>query len=541
MKSDKNKLIMERRLLDMLTSNIPLNLKETYQYYLEKNQKLLHKIQEENLEKYEKALLTVKEQIRLCESDTMKEKLEDDIRKWYLSYRNKYNVFPDFPSEEEGGSNKIFYIQAAIDENMKEVAQYERVKKKEVKNEIKLNQKKILNTSESFITSASNCIPIINEICDDYNVLWKDSNEVNNALKIYENDIIREQKLLEVKEEIRIQVDQIMREELEILKEALAKDKGMKRKKGKGKGRKKKKKLKIKKDLTADRSLESLFKELLDNGIIIKSIPTILDDFLGDYNFVGASLSRQAAEFIWHHSADIKHIIIAYCILPLSNSAIHMLAPLIKSILFFGPPGVGKKVLINAICSATHAVIFDLSPENIANKYPGKAGLKMLMHLVEKVGKIFQPTIILINNAEKSFMKKVPKTDKSDPKRLKKALIKFIKSIKPLDRILLCGISNAPFNASDMKGLNATYQKMIYVPPPEFGSRQIIWKNFILQAKGEITSQLHLSTLSKISDGYTGNQIKLVVQENWFNKTALAKKRKKMLTSTEDKIKSKFK
>ena len=60
----------------------------------------------------------------------------------------------------------------------------------------------------------------------------------------------------------------------------------------------------------------------------------------------------------------------------------------------------------------TGATVFDFSAANIAGKYPGKDGLKMLMHLLSKVGKALQPTIILINDCEKQFVKKLSKADK---------------------------------------------------------------------------------------------------------------------------------
>ena len=42
-------------------------------------------------------------------------------------------------------------------------------------------------------------------------------------------------------------------------------------------------------------------------------------------------------------------------------------------------------MLVHAICNETGANLFDLSPANLAGKYPGKDGLKMLMHLIFKV------------------------------------------------------------------------------------------------------------------------------------------------------------
>jgi ATP-dependent 26S proteasome regulatory subunit len=85
-------------------------------------------------------------------------------------------------------------------------------------------------------------------------------------------------------------------------------------------------------------------------------------------------------------------------------------------------------MLLHAICSETGATLFDLTPANIVGKYPGKTGLIMLIHLVMKVSRLLQPSVIWMDEADKPFMKKIPKTDKTDPKRLKKDLAKMIKS-----------------------------------------------------------------------------------------------------------------
>lgn len=55
---------------------------------------------------------------------------------------------------------------------------------------------------------------------------------------------------------------------------------------------------------------------------------------------------------------------------------------------------------------------------------------------ITRVDRILQPSIIYIDDAEKTFLKKVAKTDKTDPKRLKKDLSKIVKSIGPSDLVL---------------------------------------------------------------------------------------------------------
>ena len=91
--------------------------------------------------------------------------------------------------------------------------------------------------------------------------------------------------------------------------------------------------------------------------------------------------------------------------------------------------------------SILEATFFDLTATNIVGKYPGKSGLNMLIHLVQKVSRLIQPAVVFIDQAEKTFIKKVSKTDKSDPKRLKKDLPRLVKSFASEDCVMLIGAS----------------------------------------------------------------------------------------------------
>ena len=59
--------------------------------------------------------------------------------------------------------------------------------------------------------------------------------------------------------------------------------------------------------------------------------------------------------------------------------------------------------------------------------------------------RLLQPSIIYIDQADKTFLKNVSKTDKSDPKRLKKDLPRLVRSLSPEDRVMLIGASRCPW------------------------------------------------------------------------------------------------
>merc|ERR1719494_802865 len=337
-----------------------------------------------------------------------------------------------------------------------------------------------------------------------------------------------------------------MRQELKNLKLAVDREKGKKKgkkgKSGKKSGKKKKKKSgrksgkkgkkkgKKEKDLTADRTIESLYEELVAEGILVQYPKISLQDYIGEYSYLGTTL-RQANIEPMPSLADVRRVITEFCILPLGSQAVHERSPLVKSALIAGPRGVGKKMLIHCICTETGANLFDLTAANIAGKYPGKSGLQMMLHMVFKVARQLQPSVVFLGDAERTFVKKVPKTDKTEPKRLKKDLPKVLKTLKPEDRVLIIGTSRQPFDA-ELKPFCQAYQKVLLIPRPDYASRYMLWARLIVKYGGRITSTMDLSSLAKITDGYTQAHLVQAITQVLTDKR-IQQLSKKSLTATE--------
>ncbi len=196
-----------------------------------------------------------------------------------------------------------------------------------------------------------------------------------------------------------------MKAELTYLKRALEKKKGKKGKGKKGKGKKgkkggrggkkgktgkrkrKKKKGKKAKDLTPDRTWESLYEELVLAGIIVRYPKLEFDDLIGDYSLVNETIRKHWAEtpveFLEDSQlkmpsgpnpapgyGDIKRALRDIVILPMGSPTVHEMAPYTRSLLIAGPPGSGKKSLVYAICTEMGATLFDLTAANLAGKHP---------------------------------------------------------------------------------------------------------------------------------------------------------------------------
>ncbi|ERE81836.1 ankyrin repeat and SOCS box protein 18 [Cricetulus griseus] len=503
----------------------------------EKVTRLRNEVQMKHEQSYQEALVNIKEDLKLMEGPDIKEHLQDQIRQWFIECRNLTGTFPEYPDEEEGGSAIIFSNKTpeqVIEDILTNQEEEEKLKKKKKKEEKERRERRLKKGKR------------------------EKERKTTKEKKDFDPEMIKEEKRKELELEIRVQVDELMRQELKKLKLAVNKEielpiKGKKGKKGKGKkGKKRGRRGKKDKDLTADRTIESLYRELVEEGLLIQALKVNLSDYIGEYSYLGTTL-RQVAIEPMPSLLDVRQLITLYGILPLGSAEVHEKAPLVKSLLLAGPPGVGKKMLVHAICTETGANLFNLSSSNIAGKYPGKNGLQMMLHLVFKVARQLQPSVVWIQDTEKTFYKKVPQSEKpNEPKRLKKHLPKILKLLRPDDRILIVGTTQRPFDA-ELQSFCRVYQKIILVPRPDYASRYgkyskafrvapgwplgayvshratvffiasqtgrtegrlaVLWKQIILRNGGVLTNALNISCLSKVTDGFTQGQIVKVVKE----------------------------
>ncbi|XP_077664914.1 IQ and AAA domain-containing protein 1-like [Eretmochelys imbricata] len=469
---------------------------------------------------YQQALMGIQEGLYEMEGPAMREEMKEQLRQWFIECHDLTGRFPEFPDKEIGGSSILFaektpeQVKAELDlledEGQRKKDKKDKEKTKEGKQ--KKGKDKKQEEDEGLKLALSKFLPVISEGFTQYQTIWGNRDESNNFEQRYEPELIKAQKRKEVEKELRLQVDELMREELQLLKLAVDRDEGKshmakksnKQKKGKKGGKKEK-------DLTPDRTLDSLYEELVLQGILKQAQHVQLADYTGDFCYLGTTL-RMAGIEPTPSVMDIRQNITLYAILRLGSPTVHELAPLVKSILLAGPAGTGKKMLVHAVCTETGANLFDLSPDNLVGKYPGKAGLSMLMHMVFKVARLMQPSVVWIGNAEKTFYKKVPKEEKqADPKRLKRDLPKALKLLKPEDRVLLIGTSDKPY-AADVKMLCKAYERILLLPRPDYASRYVTWQRLIKKHGGTVTTGLDVSALAKLSDGCSPGHMAQAVQ-----------------------------
>ncbi|XP_071418294.1 dynein regulatory complex protein 11 [Pithys albifrons albifrons] len=470
--------------------------------------------------------VSFKDMLRETEGAHIEETLQAQISQCFTECRHITGRFPDYPTEKAGGSKAIFSDKTPeqVTEELAAKQQMEKTdqkgkngkEEKEKSKEKKPEKAGKKAEDEGWKMGPSNFLSILEEGSTQYKVFWQNRDEGLDFLQDHDPELIKEGQREEVEEEIRVQVDGLMEEKLRNLKVHVDGEKiGTQKKGGKaekaGKASSKKKIPELERDLTPDRTMDSLYQELAERGLLIKAKAVNLSDYIGHWGSLRKGLHGTGTQPLPSPPA-VRQLVALYGILPLGSQTVHENAPLVKSLLLAGPAGVGKRMLVHAICTETGANLFNLTPSNIAGKYPGKEGLLMMLHMILKVGKHLQPSVLWIGDTEKLFSKAAPKGEEEvDSKRLGKMLPQLLKAVKAKDRLLLVGTSARPFEAN-LGPFCKVYQKIILIPRPDYLSRFVLWKHFILQNGGALSSLENLSWLAQLSDGFTQGHILEVVQ-----------------------------
>ncbi|XP_017798509.1 PREDICTED: IQ and AAA domain-containing protein 1-like [Habropoda laboriosa] len=417
------------------------------------------------------------------------EDITDEIREWFIVWYNDVGHFDVYPAANLGGSVLIATGETLTPKQF--LAQKSAKEKKSAAAKAKPKKKKTPWMPET------TAYTLLDEANRDFVKDWSfrdDSNDRNE--KVY-HDLIKDKLCYELQLEMRQITDELMRLELKALNRALKKDYAADKRKldiPKEKRRKKKKK----KDPLDDMSTEDMFKELVRASIIRSYPETSINDWIGDLSYQNYEAAREYRDYK-HRMGEIKQVIMEYCVLPLGTREIHEIAPLIRSVCICGFPRHGKSFLVNAICSEIGAVMFDMTPTVLIDKYTGKRNERKLIDMISRIARVYAPSVIFIDNGEKPWLKKVPPQERyHKPKRFAKYYPKLVKSIKRGDQMLFLTTSSEPYKAT--RPFVRIHDKFIMIPLTDYNTLYMFYKDLLMKYHG-IDRNIDVSCLARMSVG----------------------------------------
>ncbi|CAD1477416.1 unnamed protein product, partial [Heterotrigona itama] len=440
--------------------------------------------------------VTEKERARLWKirGPGLMEDITDEIREWFIIWYNDVGHFDAYPVARLGGSVLITTGQTLTPQEYLVEKMMKQTGKAPTTTRAKTKEKKQPWMSQTKTFS------LLNEANQDFINNWSFRYRTNEYREQIYHDLIKDELCYELQLEMRKIVDELMRLELKKLNAALRKDyKADKRtlvipaeKKRKVREGKKKR------VPTSDESVENNFKELVRANIIKDYPKTFLKDWIGDLSYQNYEAAREARNYN-HRIGEIRQTVMDYCVLPLSSRGIHQVAPLIRAVCIYGLAQHGKNFLVNAICSEVGALLFDMTPTVLVDKYMGRKNERELINKISEIARAYAPSVIFIDNSEKLWSRKLSEEDRHlKPKRFAQYYPRLVKSIKRGDQILFLTTSSEPYKAT--RPFIRIHDKFIMIPLTDYNTLYMFYKDLLMKYHG-VNRDIDISTMAKMSVG----------------------------------------
>ncbi|MCS7121216.1 MAG: ATP-binding protein [Archaeoglobaceae archaeon] len=177
----------------------------------------------------------------------------------------------------------------------------------------------------------------------------------------------------------------------------------------------------------------------------------------------------------------------------------------IGKLLFIGPPGTGKTTTARALSKRLYLPLVEVRLSMVTSQYLGETSKNI--EKVFEIAKRLAPCILFID--EFDYVAKMRTSDEhAAVKRAVNMLLKCIDDINLVnDGVLLIAATNHP-SLLDL-AVWRRFDKVVEFPEPVEKVRKRIFEIFL----SKIDGNFNLDELVKITEGFTGADIKLVVRE----------------------------
>ncbi|MGC9009962.1 MAG: CDC48 family AAA ATPase [Sulfolobales archaeon] len=181
-----------------------------------------------------------------------------------------------------------------------------------------------------------------------------------------------------------------------------------------------------------------------------------------------------------------------------------------KGILLYGPPGVGKTLLGKAIANESGAHMIWVKGPELLSKWVGES--ERAIREIFRKARLYAPTIIFFDEIDALFPVRGMYSEGTHVmESIVSQLLAEIDGIEPMRNVFIIGATNRPDLLDPALFRPGRFDKLIYVPPPDYNSRIEIFK--VHTRKMPLADDVDLEYLARATEGYTGADIAAVVRE----------------------------
>ncbi|ACL10371.1 Cell division control protein 48, AAA family [Desulfurococcus amylolyticus 1221n] len=179
-----------------------------------------------------------------------------------------------------------------------------------------------------------------------------------------------------------------------------------------------------------------------------------------------------------------------------------------KGILLFGPPGTGKTLLAKAVATESGANFITVRGPEVLSKWVGES--EKAIRQIFRRARMVAPAVVFFDEIDS-----IAGIRGSDPSgvidRIVNQLLTELDGIQPLRRVVTIAATNRPDLLDPALLRPGRFDRLVYVPPPDYNARLQIFKVHI--RKLPLAEDVSLDELARRTEGYTGADIAAVCRE----------------------------
>ncbi|HUC38738.1 MAG TPA: AAA family ATPase [Candidatus Acidoferrum sp.] len=179
-----------------------------------------------------------------------------------------------------------------------------------------------------------------------------------------------------------------------------------------------------------------------------------------------------------------------------------------KGILFFGPPGTGKTLMMRALANEVRAGFFYVKASNLVSSFPGET--ERMISNIFAIAKKNAPCVLFFDEID-SIAPSREKVASGDAGRqsLSQLLVEM-DGFQKTSNVIMVGATNAPNILDPAVMRPGRFDKIIYLPPPDYNARKQIFDLYL--KKLPISSDIDLDEIAEETERYTGADIKVLCE-----------------------------
>jgi transitional endoplasmic reticulum ATPase len=205
----------------------------------------------------------------------------------------------------------------------------------------------------------------------------------------------------------------------------------------------------------------------------------------------------------------------------------YMKAEVPSGILLYGPPGTGKTMLARAVAHESGANFIAVNGPELLNMWVGES--ERAIREVFKKARQASPAIVFFDEIDS-----IAAARGSDPNRVTERIVSQLLTemdgiSKRNDKVIAIAATNRPDIIDPALLRPGRFEKLIYVPPPDFSGRKTLFIHLLSRHPHD--ENIDFEYLAKITEYYTPADIKGVV-----NRAVLMAIRRAMVTNTQQRV-----